>query len=561
MRKFVSVFFAAALLGAPLAVCAFEGRASADNLVFAIGPTTYRIAHLEAEGASLASADIAKLFDAADPTPVAERLSRLSAAKIFIPEIIGEAKIADVTEKLVYRDVTLEKVAGARIAVMRAKSLDSTGEHQNGVRTTVKYGAMTIKGVDLAQMTRVLHAARIDEAEAAKPIEDEATIEGISVVTSTVKGELSIGRATAAGVKARALKQPFAQMLEKLPAAGGPPDAATLLDLFSAFQLASLDLRDVALVGEAPPPGKPFALKLGRIGLTNIADGKSGEAALEGFELASGDGGRITIGRIGLRDVDLRPAIGDGPRRYPHVARLEISGLDIDIPDAKAGEGRRVRFRLGAAAQDFSDWREGLPTKLDLQIDHALFDLSANETPVTAQFTALGYKEIDLSGRISAQWREKEQQIVVGPARLDAPTLGGVELSATLAGARPELFSTNPEVAKLAAAGLAPTLVDVLVRDGEILDRAIASEAKESGDPAPKLRADLAQGASSALAAALGGENDKSRRISAAIKAFIETPRRLHIRLSSQKGVGLLDVIARKPAEILDNLDVEASAQ
>lgn len=561
MRPGRFALFAAFLAAAPLAVRAYEGRAAAGNLVIEVGPSTYRIARLEAEGANLASPDVVKLFDPKDTAPIDVRLARFSAARVTIPEIVGETKAGGLEQRLVYHDVTLEKIVGGRIGVLRAKSLEQTGQKAGGGRIEARYGPMTVKGVDMRQIAHILSAPRADEKEPLKVIEEEATIEGAMFKFAEVKAELSIGRVTANGVTARAFKDPLPLLLERL-AAQTPESEAAVLDALASIEIASLELRDIALVGDAAAPGKNYALKIGRAALTKIAGAAVGETSVENFEMASADGGRLDLRRLLMRDLDARPAFGQGPRRYPFVAHTEIAGLDFDAPDPKAGEGRRVKFTLAAATQDLGEFREGLPAKAAIKLDRAVIDLAARgETAATAQFLALGYKEVELSARLDAQWREKEQEIVVSTASADAKNMGALKAAFTFGGARPELFSTNTDLAMLAAVGVTVTSADLTAENGEIIDRIVAGEAKRVGDSATKVRADYARDAGAAVTTLLGGESEKTRMVSAAIRKFIERPKRLHIRLAAPKGFGALEALTKQPGEILNALEIEASAE
>jgi hypothetical protein len=56
------------------------------------------------------------------------------------------------------------------------------------------------------------------------------------------------------------------------------------------------------------------------------------------------------------------------------------------------------------------------------------------------------------------------------------------------------------------------------------------------------------------------GRGANAKRIADAVSAYIEKPKRLHLRFVAPKGVNAIDVLARKPSEILESLEVEASA-
>ena len=87
----------------------------------------------------------------------------------------------------------------------------------------------------------------------------------------------------------------------------------------------------------------------------------------------------------------------------------------------------------------------------------------------------------------------------------------------------------------------------------------LALEAQEQKTSVDKARADYAKAAATAITA-LGGAGTNAKRIADAVSAYIEKPKRLHLRFAAPKGVNAIDVLARKPSEILESLEVEASA-
>jgi hypothetical protein len=166
-----------------------------------------------------------------------------------------------------------------------------------------------------------------------------------------------------------------------------------------------------------------------------------------------------------------------------------------------------------------------------------------------------------VSSRIEAEWRETEREIVLDAFAIDAKHMGALRLALTVGGARPELFSANADIARLAALATTLKLADLTIEDGELIDRILTHEAKRSGESLVKPRADYARDAGAAVAALLGGDNGKAHAIGAAVTKFIERPKRLRIRLSSPKGVGALDGLLKKPGDILNEMEVEATAE
>lgn len=556
----------ALILHAAAPLEAAEPPVAAENLVIDLGPTIYRIPRLEAEGTTLTGADIARLFDPKDAAPLAERLGRLSAARARMPEIVGETKAGGVTQRLVYHDVTIENLVAGRAGTLRAASMDQSAERANGPRIVAHYGAMTVKGADFGQIAHVVGDVRADDKEAAKPVEEEGIVEGATFSVPEARFEIRFGRLVASGVKARPFLEPLPRVFERLPAqgAGSPEEGAgvalSLLDALGSVEIGAIEARDIALTGVAAPVDKPYAMTFGRIAMTKLAGSVVGDAAIDDFALTAADGGVLTARRLLVKGLDPRPMIESAARPLPRVERVELSDLSADLPDTKTSDASRVKFKVAAASADFANYREGLPTKIAARLDHVAIDLAARgETPATAQFLALGYRDLDVSLALDAEWREKEAELVVGALRLDSKDMGALTLAATFGNVSGAVFSTNPIVSRAAALASSVKRVEATLDGGGLVDRLLAVEAKAQGAPVAKLRADFARDLEAAIPALLGG-GDKSRRIGEAVGKYVADPKRLELRLDAPKGVNALDLLAKKPGAILEEAEVEVYA-
>src|SRR5665213_2065269 len=103
MRPFIHAvaFTALFLTEAAAPAAALGGSATVDNIVGAInipggGAATYTIPHIEATGTALTDSELKGLFAVEDSTPVADRLAKLTAAAINIPEIDVEETIGPI---------------------------------------------------------------------------------------------------------------------------------------------------------------------------------------------------------------------------------------------------------------------------------------------------------------------------------------------------------------------------------------------------------------------------------------------------------------------------------
>jgi hypothetical protein len=538
----------------------------AEGLAVEIGQTRFQIPRLTAEGTSLTGADIARIFDPKDAASLDDRLARLTAARILIPEIRGESRSGDREARFAYREVSLDSVSAGRVGVMHAAALEQFGSGKDVGRMEAHYSGLAAKGVDLRQFARVVVAPRSDQKETAQALEEEASIESVSLVFPDAGFDIRIGRVSASGLRARALAEPPLRLLERLPAAGMAPTqeqsaelALAAIDALGAVEVGAIEARDLSVVGLSAPANKPYAIKIGLVALNRLVGGSVQEAKVDGFSLDSADGGHIAFQNLSLQGLDLNALIKPGQRRLWKLDHAQLANLTADLPDA-ASEGR-IKFKIGGLAADFANHREGLPTKLSVRLDRFNIDLAARgEVPATAQLTALGYKEVEVSADMKAEWREQTQEIVVDQLHIDSKDMATITLAATLGNATTLVFSASPLMSKAAALAITLTRLEASVEGGGLIDRLLAQEAKSSGGDVAKLRAAYARDVASAISASLDN-GEKARRIGEAAAKFIERPKRLHLKLSAPKGVGVLDALLKRPGDILNEVDVAAGAE
>lgn len=533
----------------------------ADNLVIDLGTSAYRIAHLEAEGSTLGAAELASLFDEQNHAPPEERLARLSAARIVIPEIVGETDAGGVKQRIVYRDVVLENVAAGRIGAFRAASLSQTTQGR-GAPIEARYAAATARGVDLVQIAHVLAKISASATEPVKTLQDEAAVDSGVISIADKKLEIRIGRASTRDVKARALQTPATQSLPATPAAGpdgglSPALAQAVLDVLRASEIGAFELRDLALTGEAG--GKPVSVKIGRLALTKLAAGTVGAIDVDDLAATGPEGGGGALRRLVLRGVDLAPLFGQGERRTPHVSHAEIAGLDATI--AKTGETARNSFKIAAASADLGNYRDNLPTKFSLAVDHLTADLTAQaETATIAALLALGYKELDLSGALVGEWRETDNELTVAELSLDDTNKGRLNVASTFVNVTGDAFSADPATAQAALFSSLLKRVDVTIENKGLFDRLLEQDARTRRSTPARLREDYASAAAASVPAFFDN-SEQSRVLASALAKFIAEPKRLQVTLDSAKGVGLADAASSDPGELLRDTKLEAQAE
>jgi len=539
-----------------------EGSVSLDNLTFTLGATTYRIPHLEAEGANLASADLTALFSGDEKT-IDGRLARLSAKRLTIPSLTTERRVGDAVERTAYRDVSAKDMVAGRIAEMRAGMVEQVLEKADGAGQVFLWSGGLLKGVDLRQIAHVILATRLDRQEALKPLIDEESVETLAITDRSGRSAVKTGRFAVSGVKGRALAAAPALLLDRLQrldpdkAEADPTLLKDLIDALASVDVGGFEIRDIVATGKGEPAGAPYAVKLGRIAAGHLANAAIGSLSLENFALTASDGGRVALERFDLRDARLDSLV-DAP--FPRFGHIGLTGLSADMPDARL-ESSRMKFSLARAEANFSDYREIAPTKLSARLDQFAIDLAARgEAPSTAQFLALGYRDLDLSAALAGEWREKTQEAVFAPVRVEGKDMGAATLGVTFGNVSSAVFSSMAIISKAAALASSLRSVDFTLEGGGLIDRLLTLQAKQEKTPLDKARADYAKTAGIAIAAIFGG-GDKAHRIADAVSAYIIKPKRLTVRLAAPGGINALDALVRRPADILEGLEVQATAE
>ena len=331
-----------------------------DNLVLTLGATTYRIPHIEIEGASLPWAELAKLFLSGDAN-VAARLARISARRIAVPTMSSESRNDSNIERAVYRKLLFENVVSGRAATVRGDGGEETIESTKGGVQRVSWGASVAKGVDLAELARLALSTRGDANEPLKPLVEEEIVESSRLEDASANLVLTTGRLKIEGVRGRALRTPAGELIErfeKLDPAKPEDDPALMrdvLDALQSFEAAAIEVDDVVATGKGEPTGKPFTAKIARAGMRKVASAGAGEMFFDDFSLAASDGGHLSVKRCALNELQLAPVFEGAA--YPKLARIEVRGVAADLPDSKTSETSRMKFSVENASATFDKFR------------------------------------------------------------------------------------------------------------------------------------------------------------------------------------------------------------
>ncbi len=542
------------------------GNVAVDDIAIDFKDISVRIPRLVAEGTPLTAREIAGVFKAGDVQSLDGRLARFSASSLSIPEIRIQFQSGGRETKLVYRDVSFENIVAGQAGAMRAAALDEVLSGAGGGPTEAHFSGIVVKNVDLRQIAHVALTPRTDQKETPKPLEAEASIESGSVIFPDADLSLRFGRVSAAGLRARALAEPPLRLMETPSTEQsdasvelGTATALTVVDALGSFEAGTLEARDLSLSGLSAPEKKPFRVTIGSAALTRLANGASEEGKIWNFSLDSADGGHVAFRYLAAQGLDLAKLLAPGERRLWMFKSAQIADLSADLPDSST-DGRMI-FKIGAFETELGNFHEGLPTKVMARVDHFNLDIAARGAiPTTAQFIALGYKNIEMSGNLNADWRDQSQEAAIEAMRIVAKDMGSIELAATFGNVSGSVFSPSPFISRSAMLGMSFKSLEATLEGRDLIERLLAQEAKASGADVAKLRKAYARDAAAMISARLDN-GDKARRLADAAGKFIEGAKKLRVKLIAPRGVGALEPLFKKPGDLLNQMEVEAVAE
>ena len=557
-----------------------------ENLVFEAGFVTYRIPKVEISGTSLSQAELAALLGPGSNEPGAARFARLSAREARIPELRIEQSFAGARGLVVYRDVVARDIVNGRIGSLTSASaaLEFTVEHLGDIKATG--GRASLDGLDLPHAAVVFAPAAGSQRGEMKTIYGAFAMDGFAM--SGPEGvEVRIARMTGSGVKARPVGQALntymtmlAQQpdLEKLPPAERGKLINALAELYEGFDLGAMEVANIEI---RTPSAKQQAVgRVARVAFSGES-GKPGDLRAEGIEVVANNG-KARVATIASTGFSYQPTIaglkniGDKPfekldaadlrRLIPTLGTIRISGLDLDVPNAKATTPGAENIRLGLKEMEITADKplNGIPTNSRLAIDSLTFAIPADaKEDGLKELLAMGYRALDISLATAATWNEPGSELVVREVSVRGTDMGSAVLRGVIGNVGKEVFDVDPAVAMVALVGAAARNLELRVENTGLFERLLAQQAKKQGKSAEDLRREYSMAAAVAVPALLGN-SATAKSVGQAVGRFIAKPSRLTIsaRAKDAAGLGLTEFIAAPdPAAILDKLEITATAE
>src|SRR6185437_8241008 len=356
-------------------------------------------------------------------------------------------------------------------------------------------------------------------------------------------------------------------LLAAIPVAGAPaptPEQARALiekiaSLYQAIRIGKTEMRGFSV---ATPQG-PFKLAAMRF---NLADGKIGEFAVEGFDGRSPKG-PVKIGRFALKSFDLanllrmsaqlsNPAQKPGPEQFLGLLAL-LQGIevkDVVVPfmdTAKTVNLDNFDLNWGQFVGPIPS-RLRLTTKMTTPVDA--------KSPSMMPLVAAGIDSIAFDGDLGAAWTEATGAFALDPMKVD---IGGMlEASAriSLGHVQRQVFSFNPQQAAAMAAQIEAGAIELTLHDTGIVDLTIKQVARAQNTSPDAARQSIIDGIKASQASAASPE---ATAVGESLANFVQTPKStLTLKLTPRGSVPamlLIQQLKADPANALAQFQVEAS--
>ena len=536
----------------PLAGAALAGFgvATAEDLTLEAGPSVYRIKRIDLAGASLSSADLLQMFDPKNASPLAERLARLSAASIAIPEMTVESKSGTATQTFVYRDILLSGIAQGKAAEASVAGISiSIADAENGDAAGA-YGRISAKDIDLVLAAKIISETR-DAADAPKrQLFDAVDIDGFHL--GGAHGGFDARRLTAAVVTGRAPLRPWREARAGAQPSNGAAQRNALFAAFlDAFGFDDLTAIDVRLDFHKEP--KPASLTIGRASIPRLDGPRIDGVEAQNLVFEKGPT-RVSLETMSFHGLDLEPLTdaeqapnllgADLRPEFKQIALTKLEGRLAPAGDADAAPG--AAFAVERFAIERSAPADAARSGVSVSLDHLTAPVQAGG--IFSTLAAMGYERLDLSSRLDIDWSAASRDLAINSFSVDGPDMGSLNVAAQFSNVTPNLASKDERVAAAAARGVLIRKLALHVENGGLVDKAIAVQAKNEKQSVDEARQSDVLRATLLLPALLGNE-PPARALGSALAKFIAEPKNFSLQalapMASGRGIWNL---CRRPA-------------
>jgi hypothetical protein len=554
------------------------------------GGASYTMKRIELTGASSTREDVAALFDAASATPLYERLARITAEQISIPELVTTSKVADQTSTVVYRDIRLVGVSKGAIGSMAASG-GTFDTSQNGDRVSGVVGPMAGVDIDATLVARIYGGKAGPGETELKTIYGGFTVDAIKG-SSAKGGAFTIGRLALKNVKGRPTQEAWLPFLAEFAGKGDvsklPPQERArfvrgLADMLDSIAMESAEAVNLTVASPASSSEKA-AVKIARVAYAGAAMGKPNDMRMEGLEVTAQDG----FGRIGAvsqtgwsfkTTLDaLRTTVGDpaadlssiDPRVFiPELGTFAIRDVDLNVPDKKARETDPAAPNIRVGFKSFEVAAQapvkGVPTALRIGLDRMTMAIPpGTKEEGLRDLLAMGYKDIDVSMGLDGRWNENAAEFNIGQIALQGVNMGSLAVRGVLGNVSRDVFAGDSATAQVALLGATVKQIGFTLENKGLAEKILEREAKRQKKSVDQLRKELGGMAQIGIPAMLGG-SPNAKALGSAVAKFLLKPGRLTVTATAHDpgGLGFADFAMAQgdPTALLDEIELTAKAE
>lgn len=566
---------------------AASGTATAENIEIDFGTGKVHVPKVEASGTDLSSGDLAAIFDPKSSASLTERMSKLTADSISMPELSVDVTAPNMSQKFVYKDIKLEHVEKGKIAEytsgISTLSVDVQDPAAKLGPIEGTFGASSAKNLNMGLYARIMTESRKDPDEAFGTLYDSFVVDGIEIKGKGFSAKT--GKVTGAKVMARPFLISIADFQKSMPTQPGakPTPEQTkksmqfITDIYDSMDFGTTDVKDVVV--DFGKNEKAGSVKIARMGLADFAKARLGELSVDGLAV-TGPEVLVKIESFALRGFNFKPAIDAmktipldnpaamgaiNPRTFlPSLEQILVTGIDASVPDKRhdgnANGGATDKFKIGKVEIKASNYLLGIPAALAFTVEHLALDLPPPRDANARQLAAMGYTSADVTSKFAYAWSEAASTLTLTDASLKGEGMGSVSLKGVFGNITKDLFVGDAAVMQAALLGAAVAEADLRVENDGLVTKLLDSQAKQAGVTADQLRDQLIMNARQGVSQ-LFGDSTQASAISDAVSAFLKDPKSIEIVAKSAKGLSAADLpLLQNLPELLRRLDIQATA-
>ena len=560
---------------------------TADDVSIDTGTVHASIKHMRLDGTKLGKADIAALLDPHSAVPAAERLAKISAAHVAIPELVIESKTvgapdavlpnkigppptAPQDEKIVLHDITMDSVVQGHAGVVAIVSADMLLHSPETEEMQGTFGPIRATNLDLVQLARLLAPAAGNAPQPQHQICDSLDIGGGKISAPDAEADLSV-----ATVK---IKNIAISPSKPAPSVGvsGPDatnDKSKNNKSKSAFaqMLQNLDIGSLQFIALhfATKSGSPWSAGIGHGSMAGIKSGRAADAGFENTKIITRDAA-VSIGQLAWHGLTLQgpmkflgmgaPGTKSSQNALPGQQKIVADAIAVVLTKVDPSTARSpTQFQIRHAELASSAPIDGVPTRLTADVEHFTCDLT-NVNAHDPSVAALGYNKLDLTSRLAMHLNNNNSEFGLDGLSLSGSDMGSVQISGFMDHLTKAIMSSDPIESKGALLNVRLRHLEFRVQNAGLFERFLAAEAKRANTSPAIVREKLLASITGNLPDLLANSPD-SDLITAALGTFMADPKSLRLSILVPQGISAADVISADDPRLLEKrIEVEVSA-